>query len=166
MKPFAHVGFLIRQHEKHSWNILVTFMWLTKFWCLGNFGAKSTSNSSINSLNIFSLQLFWIWLGFARRLEVMANSVLEICWLKNRQSTSDLLIRETRYWGGITILAMAHKARMEEFMSQPACYAKLNKIWRGDISLSTHYIRVVNPWKLSYGSCSGQGPTFWGNLTA
>ena len=72
----------------------------------------------------------------------MANSVLEICWLKNRQSTSDLLIRETRYWGGITILSMAHKAKMEEFMSQPACYAKLNKIWRGDISLSTHYIRV------------------------
>ena len=72
----------------------------------------------------------------------MANSVLEICWLRNRQSTSDLLIRETRYWSGITILSMAHKAKMEEFMSQPACYAKLNKIWRGDISLSTHYIRV------------------------
>ena len=74
---------------------------------------------------------------------MMANSVLEICWMKNRQITSDLLITEIPNWGNITILSMAHKARMEEFMSQPACYAKLNKIWRGDISLSTHYFRVT-----------------------
>jgi len=53
-----------------------------------------------------------------------------------------MLVRVSDTWGKSTVLAMVYSAEMEEFMAQPACYSKLNKIWRGDISLQTPLWRV------------------------
>lgn len=77
------------------------------------------------------------------KFEALANGILDVCWKQNRQLTSDMLIRSCSAWGGVTVLSMAHNAEMEEFLAQPACYTKLEKIWRGDIALRTPTWRVT-----------------------
>ena len=74
----------------------------------------------------------------SRNFEALANGILECCWAKDRQYTSDMLVREAPSWGHTTVLSMAYHAEMEEFLAQPACYTKLTKLWRGDIALRTH----------------------------
>jgi len=85
-----------------------------------------------------------------RKFEFQANGILEQCWAKDRQYTSDLLVRESSNWGDCTVLSLAYRAKMKEFLAQPACYNKLSKIWRGDISLQTP------AWRVSYKYCSDQ----------
>ena len=88
----------------------------------------------------------WIYCGSYLRhcseFEALANGILKFCWDKDRQYTSDMLVRVAPNWGNSTVLSMAHSAEMEEFLAQPACYTKLNKIWRGDIALRTNIFWV------------------------
>ena len=79
---------------------------------------------------------------FNRKFEALANGILDCCWSKDRQYTSDMLVREAPNWGNTTVLAMAYHGEMEEFLAQPACYTKLTKIWRGDIALRTNALLV------------------------
>lgn len=81
---------------------------------------------------------------FISQFEALANGILDICWKKDRQLTSDMLIRGCNSWGNVTVLSIAHSAEMEEFLAQPACYTKLEKMWRGDIALRTSLWRVKN----------------------
>ena len=79
---------------------------------------------------------------------MLANGILECCWAKDRQYTSDMLVREAPNWGNTTVLSMAYHGEMEEFLAQPACYTKLTKIWRGDIALRTHAVWVSSKRQL------------------
>ncbi|XP_067935485.1 transient receptor potential cation channel subfamily M member-like 2 [Watersipora subatra] len=83
------------------------------------------------------------YLNNSLKFETLANGILELCWSKDRQYTSDMLVREAPNWGNTTVLSMAYHGEMEEFLAQPACYTKLNKIWRGDIALRTHWFWVM-----------------------
>ena len=73
-----------------------------------------------------------------RKFEKLAKDILECCWLKDRYQTSEMLVREAPNWGNLTVMSMAYNGELKEFLAEPACYAKLHKIWRGDIALRTN----------------------------
>lgn len=79
-----------------------------------------------------------------RLFEELACGILDLCWSKGRQYTSEMLVRVAPNWGNSSVLTLAYNAKMEKFLAQPACYTKLNKIWRGDIALRTHLVWVSN----------------------
>lgn len=85
-----------------------------------------------------------------RNFEALANGILDHCWSKDRQYTSDMLVRVAPNWGNSTVLSMAYDNEMEEFLAQPACYTKLNKIWRGDIALRTNIFWVSFQYDLTH----------------
>ncbi|XP_067945050.1 transient receptor potential cation channel subfamily M member-like 2 [Watersipora subatra] len=133
------------------WATLFNRMDLAKiFWKLSNdqiasaiVGAAIMQGMARKSNHEESIDVNASYLENSKEFDKLAIRILDCCWSADQKYTSEMLVREAPNWGCTTVLSMAYHGEREEFLAQPACYAKLSKIWRGDIALRTHLGVIV-----------------------
>lgn len=77
-----------------------------------------------------------------REFEKLASEILGICYLKNRDHSHQLLVRELTQFGNTSLFCVAEENTFMDFLGQTCCQTKLSAIWKGHMALSTSWTQV------------------------
>lgn len=69
--------------------------------------------------------------------EERAIGTLNECYLRNKEFSHCLLVRNLSTWGGSTVMSLADSSQSMLLMGHSCCQTKLNRIWKGEISQAT-----------------------------
>ena len=81
-----------------------------------------------------------------REFELIAMGVLNECYIKDKQMSHVLLVRDLDMWGCKSLFVLADNAGQMDFMEHTCCQSKLNKSWKGKMALTTptYKVSIVN----------------------
>ncbi|VUZ53256.1 unnamed protein product [Hymenolepis diminuta] len=77
----------------------------------------------------------------AREFELLAVSILDVCYFNNKENTMDLLVMERGSYGTLSCMMIASEGNCQEFMQHRACQEYLDRVWAHTLQIKSFSLR-------------------------